>query len=155
MIWSAVRAAEPADLLIGGNPLKANQPYMKSPEGWGLHVIRRGGSVLGPEIPDTIGLVFTRGGQETVDHTGRIYSSDPRIHAHAARRLDRNAPRFTDAYVWLQPEARGEGVSTIALERAIPHIEVADVRVPFDIDPANVPAQRLVEQYTVPEQVAA
>ncbi len=154
-VWLAVRAANLADLFRpSGNPYKANKPYMKSPEGWGLHVITRGGDSRA-ELPDTIGFVFTREGQETVDHSGQTYSTNPRTNARLIRSLDREAPRFTDAYVWLQPEARGEGIAAGALESVIPHIEATDVRVPFDIDPANGPAQRLIGQYVAQEQVAA
>lgn len=145
-IWLAVEHAHIADLYGATHDRNGSmRPYVKSEDGWRLRFIEDSSAGF-REPPKNVGLEFTRSGFDI---------SPSHIVRWSSRRGAQHDPRswYSDAYVWIKPEMRGHGVATLALEQFTSHT-VGDLRMPFDVDPTNVAATKLVERFVPQVEVA-
>lgn len=78
------------------------------------------------KTPKNLGLAFTRSPKSSVGET--------------------NTP---DAYVWVTPDLRGEGVATAALNGLSKNLRADGFNMPFEVNPKDAAAVNLVDRFAV------
>ncbi len=94
-IWNAVENAGVAQLLPG-RYFTGTPRHVQSESGWNLHIIQDGNGC--GEMPKSLGVIVSRHLMEPLEPY-----ADP--------------VWYDDAYIWVQPEFRGQGVATTAYEQ--------------------------------------
>ncbi len=141
-IWLAVQQAHATSLIRAiSDRHGAVRPYLESEDGWKMQFIQDESAGIS-KPPINLGLEFTR----------RVFDdSSSHIGSVSSRRGDsRPQPWYSDAYIWVTPLARSQGIATLVLERLASNT-VGDLRMPFEIDPSNAAATILVERFTQPQ----
>lgn len=145
-IWLAVEHSDVATLYGAIHERGFRRGYTQSEDGWRMLVLRRG---EGTQVPETVGLAFTRSGLEPADyHDSLVISVSSRGGIHREPQTP-----YTDAYLWVRPGSRNQGVANEAMG-SLEFYRHGEYRVPFEVDLGNAAVAKLMERH-VPQEASA
>lgn len=129
-IWLTVEHAHIADLYGAmhdrRDALNRYKELRQSEDGWELRFIRDGIG-FGEAVPNNLGLLFTRSGyDETPGAVSRVGGRPRPI-------IDLDT-WHTDAYVWVEPNSRNNGIGTATLEQLVSAFEIEIYDLPLTLN---------------------